>query len=285
MVNPTERRKRLRSQLQSDTCIRPASIFDPLSGRIAQQIGFEIGMLGGSVASAVLLGAPDVAVMTLTELAGQVARIGRACDVSMVVDADDGYGNALNAMRTVRELESAGASGLTIEDTVLPRSFGAGNAERLVSAGEMNAKLSAAVAARQDQETVIFGRTHAINAENLDSAIERVRSYSQTGVDGIFLMGVTTVEQLKALNRASSLPLMLGTTPWSLDNDTLASNGVRIVLRGHTTLGATVWGIHQALSAQVDGDSGRETELQPPSELMDIATGKGTYNEWGSKYL
>ena len=118
------RRERLRKHLAGSECVRPASVFDPVSARIADSLGFEFGMLGGSVASAVILGAPDLAVVTLTELADQCRRIARASDISLVVDADNGYGNALSVMRTVEELEDAGVSGMTIEDTALPQSYG-----------------------------------------------------------------------------------------------------------------------------------------------------------------
>ena len=132
-MHPTERRRRLRGYFEREGCFRPASVFDPVSSRIAYALGFEVGMLGGSIASAAILGAPDIAVMTLTELADQVHRITRASDISQLVDADNGYGNALNVMRTVRELEDAGASGLTIEDTNLPSRFGSGGKEELIS--------------------------------------------------------------------------------------------------------------------------------------------------------
>ena len=173
-MHVTDRRRRLRDYLQREGCIRPASVFDPVSSRTAYALGFEVGMLGGSIASAVILGAPDVAVMTLTELADQVRRITRASDISQMIDADNGYGNALNVMRTVRELEDAGASGMTIEDTSLPSRYGAGGKEELIPLDEMTGKLRAAVAARQDDATVILGRTHAINATSLDDALERV---------------------------------------------------------------------------------------------------------------
>ena len=168
------RRQRLRRQFASDECIRPASVFDPVSARIADALGFEFGMLGGSIASAAILGAPDLAVMTLTELADQCHRITRACDLSLIVDADNGYGNALSVMRTIHELETAGVAGMTIEDTVLPQPYGRQGREQLISIDEMVGKLRAAVSARNDPSTVILGRTHALNATNLEDALERV---------------------------------------------------------------------------------------------------------------
>ncbi|HET7594321.1 MAG TPA: isocitrate lyase/phosphoenolpyruvate mutase family protein, partial [Stellaceae bacterium] len=120
----TERRRRFRAILPGQRCIRPASVFDAISARIAEDLGFEAGMFAGSVASLAVLGAPDLIVLTLSEFAGQAYRICRAGNLALLVDADHGYGNALNVMRTVQELETAGVAALTIEDTALPAGFG-----------------------------------------------------------------------------------------------------------------------------------------------------------------
>src|SRR5258708_24018112 len=120
----TERRRRFRAICAGTRCVRPASVFDAISARIAEDLGFEIGMFAGSVASLAVLGAPDLIVITLTEFAEQAYRINRAGNLPLLVDADHGYGNPLNAKRTVEELETAGVPALTIEDTVLPRAFG-----------------------------------------------------------------------------------------------------------------------------------------------------------------
>src|ERR671939_283803 len=119
----TERRRRFRGILKGDRCYHPASVFDPLSARIAQDLGFEVGMFAGSTASLTVLGAPDLILITLSEFAGQAYRINRAFDLPLLVDADHGYGNALNVMRTVQELETAGVAALTIEDTLLHSAF------------------------------------------------------------------------------------------------------------------------------------------------------------------
>src|SRR4051812_40665058 len=115
----SDRRQRLRQVLEGRHCVHPASVFDAMSGRIAEDLGFEVGMFAGSVAAMAVLGSPDLLVLTLTELAEQVRRIGRASTLPLLVDADHGYGNALSVMRTVQELETAGAAALTIEDTEL----------------------------------------------------------------------------------------------------------------------------------------------------------------------
>ena len=121
----TDRRERLRSVIAGSRCIYPGSVFDPISARIAEDLGFEAGMFAGSIASFAVLGAPDIIVLTLTEFAQQAYRINRAGKLPLLVDADHGYGNALNVKRTVEELETAGVAALTIEDTALPTPYGA----------------------------------------------------------------------------------------------------------------------------------------------------------------
>ena len=120
----SERRKRYRQVLEGNACVHPASVFDAMSARIATSLGFEVGMFAGSIGSGTVLGAPDLVVLTLTEFAEQIRRIARGSDLPLMVDADHGYGNALNVMRTVEELETSGVAALTIEDTVLPIPFG-----------------------------------------------------------------------------------------------------------------------------------------------------------------
>src|SRR5919109_1826776 len=230
----TERRTRYRNVLAGPDCIHPASVFDPVSARVAEAAGFEIGMLAGSIASATVLGAPDVVVLSMTEFAEQIHRITRASSLSLMVDADHGYGNALNVMRTVEELEAAGVSALTIEDTLLPPRFGQKQGEELISVPEFVGKLKAAIAARQDRSLVIIGRIAALRSEGLQAAITRVKACTDAGVDAIFLVGARSREEIEAIHRATALPLLLGsTTPALSDRAVLAANGVRVALQGH----------------------------------------------------
>ncbi len=167
----TERRQRFRAILEGKDCFHPASVFDPLSARIAEDLGFELGMFAGSVASLAVLGAPDQTLITLTEFAEQAHRICRAAALPLLVDADHGYGNALNVMRTVEELETAGIAALTIEDTALPQAYGAGAAAALISLEEGAGKMQAAVAARRDPHLAIVGRTSALMRLMLSSKV------------------------------------------------------------------------------------------------------------------
>ena len=177
----TTRRARYRGILAGDKCVHPGSVFDPISARIAEDLGFEVGMFAGSIASFTVLGAPDLVVLTLTEFAQQIHRICRAGDLSLMVDADHGYGNALSVMRTVEELETAGVSALTIEDTVLPVAFGASGVQ-LLSVEEGTGKMKAALSAPHRPALAIAGRTSALRVSGVEDTIKRVKAYEAAGV-------------------------------------------------------------------------------------------------------
>jgi len=252
-MNWTERRACMRALLQGDGCVFPASVHDPISARLAQGIGFEVGMYAGSVASLAVLGAPDLILLTLTEFAEQALRINRACDLPVIADADHGYGNALNVMRTVQELEAAGLSALTIEDTLLPRPFGETKV-RPLSIAEGVGKMKAAVAARSDPALMILARTGAIARTGLDDTLERIRAYETTGVDGIFLAGVRTRAEVAAIQAATRLPIVLGTlAPEIEDRAFLAAHGVRIALQGHAPFMAAIEAVRATMQALRDG--------------------------------
>ena len=208
-MNATEQRQRMRAILTGQQCLSPASVYDGLSARIAQDVGYTLGILAGSVSSNSTLASPDLILLTLTEFADQIRRIMRASDISLLVDADHGYGNALNVMRTVIECEHAGVSAMSIEDTALPLQFGQ-EKDTLISLPEMVGKLKAAVAARQDPTTVIAGRTAALKVEGTEATCARAKAYAACNVDCIFVVGVETVEQVQAIHTASGLPIIVG---------------------------------------------------------------------------
>jgi carboxyvinyl-carboxyphosphonate phosphorylmutase len=264
-MNFSDRRERFQRVLHGDACFHPGSVFDPLSARIAEDLGYELGMFAGSTASLTVLGAPDLVVLTLTEFAEQTYRICRACTLPLMVDADHGYGNALNAARTVEELESAGVAGLTLEDTALPAAFGEVGSTTLISIAEGVGKLRAALGARQDPSLAIIGRTSAVTVNGVEDAIAREKAYEAAGVDAMFLSGVKTRKQLDALSAAITLPLILGSPGAELhDRDYLACRRVKICLQGHTPLMAAVQAVHDTLKALREG--------VPPEELKGIAS-------------
>jgi carboxyvinyl-carboxyphosphonate phosphorylmutase len=259
-----KRREALRSILSGSTCIRPGSVYDAVSIRIAGDLGFEVGMFGGSVASLAVLGDPDVALITLTELAEQMRRMSRAASLPVLVDADHGYGNALNVRRTVEELEITGAAGLTIEDTLLPQPFGQ-TGTQLISLEEGVGKMKAALDARDDPTLVIMGRTGAVSITSLDDAIARARAYEAGGVDALFFTGVKTRGELEAISAATKLPIVLGGAPDDMaDLNYLAGKRVRIALQGHAPFAAATQAVYETLKALRDG--------QPPKNLKGLAS-------------
>ncbi len=206
----SERRERFRGLLTGERCVHPGSVFDPVSACIAEDLGFEVGMFAGSVASLTVLGAPDLIVLTLTEFAEQAYRICRAGNLALLVDADHGYGNALNVKRTVEELKTAGVAALTIEDTALPHAFGAIDETRLISVEEGVGKMWAALEGRRDTSLVIAGRTSAMAVTGVEDTVARAQAYEAAGVDAIFLIGVRTRDQLDAVSATVDVPIFLG---------------------------------------------------------------------------
>jgi len=286
-MNHTERRNRLRQILKGTQCLSPASVYDPLSARVAESVGYEIGMLAGSVASNTTLAAPDLIVLTLTEFAEQIRRITRASTLSMIVDADHGYGNALNVMRTIEELEHAGVSCMSIEDTALPIRYGQPEGkDELISTEEMIGKLKAAVAARRDPSLVIAGRTAALKVEDTARTVERVKAYAATGVDAIFIIGVESLGQVKAVHEAAKLPVIVGSAPASIKREDLAACGARIVLQGHQPVAAAVKALHEVYSHLFNGGAPADLKSKiAPAQEMDKLTQGADYKRRMQDYL
>jgi carboxyvinyl-carboxyphosphonate phosphorylmutase len=280
------RRERFRAQLASDHCIHPGSVFDPVSARIAEQVGFEIGMFAGSVASLTVLGDPDYILLTLSEFAEQAYRIGRASELPILVDADHGYGNALNVKRTVEELESAGVSALSIEDTLLPRPFRSGGVTSLVSIEEGVGKMRAALEGRRDPNLVIAARTSAVMITGLDDTIDRVKAYQDTGVDAIFLIGVKQKQQLEAIAGVCHLPIFLGGASADINQlDYLGPMGVRISLQGHQPVMAAIQATYDTLKALRDGAKPSDFDSSIDKALINKLSRVDSYDRWIEEFL
>ena len=266
------RREKLRNILLGLRCIRPGSVYDAISIRIAEDLGFEVGMFGGSVASLAVLGDPDIALITLTELAEQMRRMSRTAALPVLVDADHGYGNALNVRRTVQELEAAGAAGLTIEDTLLPQAFGEAKTQ-LISLEEGVGKMKAAVDGRGDASLVIMARTGAISITTLGDAIERARAYEDTGIDALFFTGVKSRQEIEAISVATRLPIVLGGAPEEMiDLDYLRNLRVKIALQGHAPFAAATQAVYDTLKALRDGTSPKQLKGLASAELTGRVT-------------
>ena len=281
----TDRRKRFRAVLDGSRCVHPGSVYDPISARIAEDLGFELGMFAGSTASLTVLGAPDLIVLTLNEFAGQAYRINRAGGLPLMVDADHGYGNALNVKRTVEELETAGVAGMSIEDTDLPTPHGT-TKPRLTTIAEGVGKMKAALAGRQDPLLAIAGRTSAVQIAGLDDAITRAKAYEAVGVDALFMVGVKTRAELDAISAATKLPLIMGGgTPELSDRDYLASRRVRIALQGHQPFAAAVKAVYDTLKALRDDTPPSKLQGVADAELMKRVTRDADYTKWTKDFL
>jgi carboxyvinyl-carboxyphosphonate phosphorylmutase len=284
-MNCNSRRQKLRAVFAGETCIHPGSVYDPVSARAAEDLGFEAGMFAGSVASLTVLGAPDLIVLTLSEFADQAHRICRAGELPLIVDADHGYGNALNVRRTVEELEAAGVACLTIEDTLLPKRFGdAGTG--FLSIDEGVGKMRAAVDARQDAQMIVLGRTSAVGPNGVDDGIRRASAYLDAGVDGIMFVGVGTRAELEAIAAAIDAPIMLGGSgPELKDPAYLADCGVRVSLQGHQPFMAAVQAMHDCLKALRDGTPPAQLQGVASTELMEQLSRDANYRSWQDEYL
>jgi carboxyvinyl-carboxyphosphonate phosphorylmutase len=282
----TDRRDRLRAIVAGARCIHPGSVHDPISARIAEDLGFEACMFAGSVASLAVLGAPDIVVLTLTEFAEQAYRINRAGKLPLLVDADHGYGNALNVKRTIEELETAGCAGITIEDTALPTPYGA-TETKLIPIAEGVGKMKAALAGRQDPRLIVVGRTSALSITGVADTIARLKAYAEAGVDMLFMAGVKSRKELDEVAGAVSKPLFLGGAAKELyDLDYLSARNVRICLQGHAPFNAAVNAVHATLKALRDGKPWWELQnISPPSDLLKQSTRLADYAAWTKDFL
>ena len=282
----TNRREKFRKLLLESSCVHPGSVYDPISARIAEDLGFETGMFAGSIASMTVLGAPDIVMLTLTEFADQTHRICRAGDLPLIVDADHGYGNALNVMRTVEALENAGVSALTIEDTELPPAHGRGNSRRLIKIDEGIGKMKAALEARFDPNLVIMGRTSAPAITGIEDTISRAIAYEKAGVDVMFFAGMKTKAELDAVSEKINIPIMLGGATDELsDRKYLASKNVKIALQGHIPFSASVGAVFETLKALREGIGPKDISHSGASKIMSKVLRNDKYDYWTTKYL
>lgn len=276
-----ELRKEFRDLLNGYVCQSAASVFDPISVRMAADLGFAVSILGGSIASLQVLGAPDLSLITLDEYAEQASRVGRTSQIPVIADADHGYGNALNVMRTVTELQKAGVAALTLEDTLLPRKFGA-QVSALIDVEEASAKIYAARFARSDDALCIIARTDA-NATTLEDSILRTSAYQAAGADAICFVGIEDFQHLEALTAHLSLPIMLINygSPAMSDFARLSEANVRVVVNGHKPYLSTIKAAYDVLRKE----SGRQSEELSIQQLLSKYTLSDSYSEWVSTYL
>ena len=283
MATPSQHdlRYQFRDLLAREDCYFTASTFDPMSARIAADLGFEVGILGGSVASLQVLAAPDFALITLSEFVEQATRIGRVARLPIIADADHGYGNALNVMRTIVELERAGVAALTIEDTLLPAKYGRKSTD-LVPLEEGVGKIRAALEARIDPAMSIFARTNA-GVLSVEDATTRAMAYERAGADGICMVGIRDFDHLESIAEHLNIPLMLVTydNPELRDRERLARAGVRVVVNGHGAYFAAIKATYDCLREQRQIADGNLNA----SELSTRYSTLEENREWARRYM
>jgi 2,3-dimethylmalate lyase len=268
---------RLRALLESGQTIVAPGAFDPLAARLVEEAGFPAVYMTGFGTSAALIGRPDVGLLTMTEMAGNAGRIAACVDIPVIADADTGYGNPLNVIRTVGAYEAAGVAGIHIEDQVAPKKCGHMEGKQVIGAQEMAEKVRAAVDARTQPDFVIIARTDARAVEGLEAAIERGRLYRDAGADVLFIEAVVSEAEAEEVARAfPDVPLLFnwaegGKTP-PIGLDRLAELGYRIVIFPIGTLLAATAAMRRVLReiAQAGTPAGVMGELPSFGEFLDF---------------
>ena len=259
-------------------------VYDAFTALLAQQAGFEALYLSGASIAYTHLGRPDIGLVTATEVVDTLARVTERVDLPVIVDADTGFGNALNTRRTVREFERAGAAMLQIEDQSFPKRCGHLDGKQVVPIAEMCGKLRAALDARRSRSTLIMARTDAIAVEGWDAAMERAEAYLECGVDALFIEALQTSEQLTEAGRRFGTRIALlanmvegGNTP-AQPIDALAAMGFRIVIYPGGTARAVAWSLQEYFSSLVRHGSTRPMQHR----MLDL---KGLNNVIGTPEL
>jgi 2-methylisocitrate lyase-like PEP mutase family enzyme len=197
----------IRDAVAGDTVLMPG-VYDALTARIAARVGFDVVFISGYSVSAARLGEPDFGFLTQTEMTEAARSVCRVSEAPVIVDADTGYGNAINVLRTVHELQDAGAAGVFLEDQVWPKKCGHMAGKRVVETDEHAAKIRAAVDARGERDLFVVARTDARQPLGLDAAIERCLAYKEAGADALFVEAPQSAEELERVAEALPGPLV-----------------------------------------------------------------------------
>jgi 2-methylisocitrate lyase-like PEP mutase family enzyme len=245
-------RQRLRQQRRAPGLVIAPGAYDGLSARLIEQAGFDVVYMTGSGAANSLLGQPDVGLTTMTEMAGQAARICAAVDLPVVADADTGYGGLLNVRRTVQEYERAGVAGLHIEDQTFPKRCGHFAGKTVVPLEEGVSRIRAALAARHDPDLVIIARTDAAAVEGLDAALQRARAYEDAGADMLFVEAPHGIDELQTIGHSFRVPLIANMVEGSatpiLPAAELEAMGFKLVLHAGALLRSAALAMEEVLA-------------------------------------
>lgn len=249
-TTPAERRRAFREQLASGRLLRVPGAVNPLSARLIQDTGFDAVYLSGAVLAADL-GLPDIGLTTSAEVAARAQQTARVTDLPVLVDADTGFGEPMNAARTVQLLEDAGVAGLHLEDQVNPKRCGHLDGKTLAPREEMARRVRAAVDARRDPDFLLMARTDARSVEGLDAAIDRAKAYVDAGADAIFPEALADAAEYEAFRAALDVPLLANLTEFGrtplLDTATLEDLGYNIALYPVTLLRLAMGAVEDGL--------------------------------------
>ena len=276
--------------LKRDKLLVAPGCFDGLSARLVEEAGFEAAYFsGGAVARS--MGLPDIGLVTMSEVIERAAQVVSAVKIPVIADADTGYGNAINLVRTVREYERVGVAAIHIEDQITPKRCGHLDGKEVISLPEMIKKLEAALASRADPDFCIIARTDARGVHGLDDAISRARAFAQLDVDAVFVEAPQSESELEQIPRAlPNIPLLVnvfkgGKTPM-LPAERLEKMGYRIAIYPSETQRAGIYAMRQALSLlKREGTTEAMDEALTTFKERDTIVGLDDWQELERKFL
>jgi 2-methylisocitrate lyase-like PEP mutase family enzyme len=268
-----ERAKKLRQLLTRDGAILTVGCYDALTAKMIEKMAFEVGYISGASVSMSLLGKPDLGLASYGEIFGQVQRIAQATEIPLILDADTGYGNFMNARRAFREYEQIGIAGIQIEDQIFPKRCGHLEGTQVVETEEMLAKIAAVLDIRQNPDTVLIARTDARQSLGLNEAIRRANLYAEAGADVIFLEGPDGREECEVVANEIDAPLLINTggrglTP-KLNLREFEEIGFKIVLHPGVMQRAATFAMREMLA-----------DLQKNGNLTETKFGQMDFDEW-----
>ncbi|MFC8283977.1 methylisocitrate lyase [Streptomyces cyaneofuscatus] len=282
-TTPAGRRRSFREQLSSGRLVRMPGAVNPYSARLIQEAGFEAVYLSGAVLAAELA-LPDLGLTSSTEIAARAQQIARVTDLPALIDADTGFGEPMNAARTVQLMEDAGLAGLHLEDQVNPKRCGHLDGKTLVGRAEMARKVRAAVDARRDPDFLLMARTDARGPEGLEAAIDRAKAYVDAGADAVFPEALADEAEFEAFRAAVDVPLLANMTEFGkgplLDAATLENLGYNIALYPVTLFRLAMGAVEDGLAAlAADGtQQALLPRMQTRSRLYEVLG----YEEYGA---
>ncbi|MCZ2406051.1 MAG: isocitrate lyase/phosphoenolpyruvate mutase family protein [Burkholderiales bacterium] len=282
-------RQQLKQLVEARNGLLVPGAFNALSAKVVADLGFQAIYVTGAGVTNMWFGMPDQGFMGLHEIAEHTARIRDAVEVPLIVDADTGFGNALNVIHTVRTLERAGADCIQLEDQVAPKRCGHFNGKEVISTEEAVDKIKAAVDARRDPDLLIMARTDAAATHGFEAAVERAQRFAEAGADILFVEAVTQAEEVRALPQRLAPPQLMnmvigGKTPL-FNADQLGALGYGIVLYANAALQGAVMGMQKTLTTLRDAKEVREDSgLVTPFAERQRLVGKPAWDALEQRY-